>query len=122
MLAELRTAIMLCMCVLNKRTNHGVHFTLSSIGDHRAYCEAGPFDGWQPFEERRWLIRNFSPSVACGYPVLGKDERPPFPSWPWCDQACGAFFFTYFSAVSRVGLFHASAHKGRVEAPFNKSR
>ena len=36
----------------------------------------GPFDGCQSFEERRWLIRNFSPSVADGYPVLGKDERP----------------------------------------------
>ena len=41
-----------------------------------AYCEHGPLDGCQPFEERKWLRRNLSPSVAAFTPVLGKDERP----------------------------------------------
>jgi hypothetical protein len=46
-----------------------------------AYYAIGPFDGCQPFEERRWLRRNLSPSVAACDPVLGKDERPTFLWW-----------------------------------------
>src|ERR1039458_9690166 len=84
---------------LVRATYHGTQETLPIVGNYPAYCKAGPLDGCQLFEERRWLIRNLSPLVADGNPVLGKDERPTFPSRPVlvfarCGFACGCFRLT----------------------------
>ena len=75
-------------------THHSAHITSPSIEWHQAYYESGPLDGCQLFEERRWLIRDFTPSVADGNPVLGKDERPTF-STRHSQQSCLSRIFLH---------------------------